>query len=159
MADSSLTTGRHSDIAVAAVVIVIAAAAFAATFTFDTVPEALMQGLGAEIFPRMVLAVIVALALVLAFQARTRAPEILETIPPMVYATGAAMLAFFAGVWLIGMLPSMFAFLVGLGHLWGERRWLPLVASAAGLCFSIWLIFVKLFGIALPHSILSERFF
>lgn len=159
MADSSPATGRHSDIVVAAVVIVIAAAAFAATFTFDTVPEALMQGLGAEIFPRMVLAVIVALALVLAFQARHRAPEILETIPPMVYTTAAAMLAFFAGVWLIGMLPSMFVFLIGLGRLWGERRWQPLVVSAASLCFSIWLIFVKLFGIALPHSILSERFF
>lgn len=159
MAPSSSAPRRHSDVAAAAVVIAIAAAAFAATFTFDTVPEALMQGLGAEIFPRLVLTVIIVLALTLAWQARHRAPEVLDTVPAMVYTTGAAMLAFFAGVWLIGMLPSMFVFLIGLGRMWGERRWRPLIVSALGLCFAIWLIFVKLFGIALPHSILSERIF
>jgi hypothetical protein len=149
---------RHSDVGVAAIVIAIAAVAFAYTFTFDKVPEALMQGLGAEIFPRLVLATIGILAVILAFQARNRTPEALETIHPMVYATTATMIAFFGGVWLIGMLPSMFIYLVGVGWLWGERRLVPLIASATGMCFFIWLVFIKLFGIVLPHSVLSEYF-
>jgi hypothetical protein len=153
------TAWRHSDVAVAAVVITIAAAALAMTFTFDKVPEALMQGLGAEIFPRLVLTIIGILAGILAFQARGRTPEPHEAIHPMVYATTATMVAFFVSVWLIGMLPSMFAFLVGVGWMWGERRLMLLIASAAVSCLFIWLVFVKLFGIALPHSILSERFF
>lgn len=153
------TAWRHSDVAVAAVVIAIAAGAFAFTFTFDTVPAALMQGLGAEIFPQLVLGTAAILAVILAFQARNRAPEALEPVHPMVYATTAAMIAFFGGVWLVGMLPSMFVFLIGVGWMWGERRLMPLVVSAVGLCFFIWVVFVKLFGIQLPHSILSERFF
>lgn len=156
---SSTILRRHSDVAVAGVVLALTAAAFAVTFTFEEVPAALMQGLGAEIFPRLVLATIGLLALVLAFQARHRQPEVLETIPPMVYATGAAMAAFFVGVWLIGMLASMFIFLVGVGRMWGERRWRPLLAISAIFCLFIWLVFVKLFGIALPRSLLSEHFF
>lgn len=156
---TSRTSWRHSDIGVAAVVIAIAAAAFAFTYTFDTVPAALMQGLGAEIFPRLVLIAVGILAVILAFQTRNKAPEDMEPIHPMVYATTASMIAFFGGVWLIGMLPSMFVFLVGVGWMWGERRVVPLVASAIGLCLSIWIVFVKLFGIQLPHSVLSERFF
>jgi hypothetical protein len=149
----------HADVTIAAIVLVSAAAVFAVTFTFDKVPEALMQGLGAEIFPRLVLGTIGILAVALALQARGRADEPRETVPPMVYATAAAMIAFFGGVWLIGMLPSMFVFLVGVGWMWGERRLVPLLASAAVLCFVIWLVFVRLFGIALPHSMLSERLF
>lgn len=153
------TAWRHHDVAVAAVVLAIAAAAFATTYTFEEVPAALMQGLGAEIFPRLVLAIIGILGIVMAFQARHRLPEALETIPPLVFTTAASMLVFFVGVWLIGMLPSMFVFLVGVGWMWGERRRPLLLAVSAILCVAIWLVFVKLFGIALPHSVLSERFF
>lgn len=150
---------RHSDVAAAAVVLALAAAAFAVTFTFEEVPAALMQGLGAEIFPRLVLLVIGLLALVLAYQARHRAPEASEPMPPMVYSTAAAMIAFFVGVWLVGMLASMFVFMVGVGRMWGEKRLVRLVMAAALLCLAIWLVFVKLFGVALPHSVLSERIF
>jgi hypothetical protein len=155
----SQASWRHSDVGSAAVALAIAAVAFAVTFTFDTVPAALMQGLGAEIFPRLVLATITVLAVILALQARNRAPERQEAIHPMVYATTAAMIAFFGGVWLIGMLPSMFVFLVGVGWMWGERRRALLIGAATGVCLFIWIVFVKLFGIALPHSIFSELLF
>lgn len=156
---TTVTRPRHTDVTIALVVIAIAAVTYAVTFTFDEVPEALMQGLGAAIFPRLVLATIALLALLLAFQARGQAAEIRETVPPMVYATVAAMAAFFVGVWLVGMLASMFLFMIGLGWMWDERRLVPLAASAAGLTLAIWLVFVRVFGIALPHSILSDRFF
>ncbi len=156
---SEVTHSRHIDVTIAAVVIAGAAVTYAITFTFDTVPEALMQGLGAAIFPRLVLITIGLLAVLLAIQARGRLAEPLETVPPMVHATAAAMGAFFVGVWLLGMLASMFLFMVGLGWMWGERRLVPLVASAAGLSLAIWLVFVRFLGVALPHSILSERLF
>ena len=153
---SSTAPRRHSDVAVAGAVLALTAAAFAVTFTFEEVPAALMQGLGADIFPRLVLATIAVLAVILAVQGRNRAPEFLDPVPPMVYATAAAMIGFLGAVWLIGMLPSMFIFLVGLGWMWGERRLIVIVASAAGLCLAIWIVFVRFFGIALPHSVLSD---
>ena len=77
----------------------------------------------------------------------------LERIPAMVYYTGAALLAFMALVPLAGMLPAMFAFLVGLGYLWGERRYWLLFLSAAVMTGAIWLVFVRGFGVQLPKGL------
>ncbi|HEU5176076.1 MAG TPA: hypothetical protein VFU24_01350, partial [Burkholderiales bacterium] len=50
----------------AAAVIAIAVALFAATFWFEKMPEGITRGFGAELFPRLVLGTIIALAVLLA---------------------------------------------------------------------------------------------
>ena len=72
-----------SNRAAAAAVIAIAAALFAATCGFEEMPEGITRGFGAELFPRMVLGTIIALALLLALTPASDAP--LPRIPPMMW--------------------------------------------------------------------------
>jgi len=139
--------------AAAAAVIAIAAALFAATFWFEQMPEGITRGFGAELFPRMVLGAIVALAMLLAIMPASNPP--LPRIPPMVWYSGASLLAFMALVPVAGMLPAMFVYLVGVGYLWGERRHWLLFLSAILLTAAIWAVFVKGFGIPLPKGLLD----
>jgi hypothetical protein len=137
----------------AAAVIAVAAALFAATFWFEQMPEGITRGFGAEAFPRLVLGSIVALAVLLALTSPGR--ETLPPIPAMVYYTGASLLAFMALVPLVGMLPAMFLFLLGLGYLWGERRHWLLLLNAALLTAAIWAVFVRGFGVQLPKGLFA----
>jgi putative tricarboxylic transport membrane protein len=141
-----------SNRAAATVVVAVAAALFAATFWFEKMPEGITRGFGAELFPRMVLGTIIALAVLLVLTPASTAP--LPRIPPMMWYSGAALLAFMALVPVIGMLPAMFVFLIALGVLWGERRRWVLLLSAILLIAAIWGVFVKGFGVQLPRGLL-----
>ena len=136
----------------AAAVIAIAAALFAATFWFEKMPEGITRGFGAELFPRLVLGTIIALAALLMLLPLSAAP--LPRIPPMVWYSGASLLAFMVLVPVIGMLPAMLVFLVAVGRMWGERRlWLLLLTSIL-LTAAIWGVFVRGFGVQLPKGLL-----
>jgi hypothetical protein len=142
-----------SNRAAAAAVIAIAAALFAATFWFEEMPEGITRGFGAELFPRMVLGTIIALALLLALTPASDAP--LPRIPPMMWYSAATLLAFMALVRVAGMLAAMFVLLIGLGYLWGERRHWLLVVSAVLLMAAVWGVFVKGFGVQLPKGLFA----
>ena len=144
-----MNTNRVAAAAVAA----IAVALFAATFWFEQMPEGITRGFGAEVFPRLVLGTILALAVALVFVPPVSGP--LPRIPPMVWYTAASLLAFMALVPVAGMLPAMFIFLVGVGYLWGERRRWLLILSAIFLTAAIWAVFVKGFGIQLPKGLFA----
>jgi hypothetical protein len=137
----------------AAAVVAVAAALFAATFWFEEMPEGITRGFGAELFPRMVLGTIIGLAILLALTPAADAP--LPRIPPMVWYSGASLLAFMALVPVAGMLPTMFVFLVALGILWSERRYPLLLITAALLTAAIWGVFVKGFGVQLPKGVFA----
>jgi putative tricarboxylic transport membrane protein len=137
----------------AAAVIAVAAVLFALTFGFEKLPAGLVGGFGAEAFPRLVLGTIMMLALLLALVPQSAEPQ--PPIPRMVYLSGAALFLFMALVPLVGMLPAMFLFLVGLGYLWGERRPWVLLACAIPLTAAIWAVFAKGFGIPLPQGLFS----
>lgn len=137
----------------AAAVIAIAVALFAATFWFEKMPEGITRGFGAELFPRLVLGTIIALAVLLMLLPLSTAP--LPRIPPMVWYSGAALVLFMALVPLIGMLPAMFVFLVAVGRMWGERRIGVLVLSSIFLTAAIWGVFVKSFGVQLPKGLFA----
>ncbi len=142
-----------SNRAAAAVVVAVAAALFAATFWFEEMPEGITRGFGAELFPRMVLGTIIALALLLALTPASDAP--LPRIPPMMWYSAASLLAFMALVRVAGMLPAMFVLLIGLGYLWGERRHWLLLVSAILLMAAVWGVFVKGFGVQLPKGLFA----
>ena len=137
----------------AAVVAAIAVALFAATYGFEQMPEGITRGFGAELFPRMVLGTIIALAILLALMPASSEP--LPRIPPMVWYSGASLLAFMVLVRVIGMLPAMFVFLTGMAYLWGERRHWRLLLSAVLLTAAIWGVFVKGFGVQLPKGLFA----
>lgn len=149
----------HADFIIALVILILCGIVFGLTLTFDTVPAALTQGMGPAAFPRLLLGVIVLLALVLAWLARGRTDEVREPIPPMVYLTAAAMVAFMGLLWLAGTIVAMGAAVIGMGALWGERRWPLLVVSGVGLALSIYFLFTKGFGIQLPSGLLGDWLF
>ena len=109
----------HTDVIVALAVLAFCAGVFALTFTFDTVPAALAVGMGPAAFPRLLLAVMALLALILAVTARGRAEEVREPVPPMVYWTAAAMIAFMGLLAIVGMVPAMIVAIVAMGAMWG----------------------------------------
>ena len=131
--------------------IAVAAALFALTFGFEKMPEGLSGGFGAEAFPRLVLGLIAALAVLLFATGATSAPQ--PPVPRMVYFTGASLLAFMALVPLAGMLPAMFLFQLGLAYLWGERRHLLVFCIAAATTALLWAVFVRGFRIQLPKGV------
>ncbi|HXF53315.1 MAG TPA: tripartite tricarboxylate transporter TctB family protein [Hyphomicrobiaceae bacterium] len=124
---------------------------FALTFTFEQMPEGLTQGLGAELFPRLVLGAILVLSILLAMSPEQDA-EPLPQVPPLVYASAASFAVFMALVWAIGMLAAMFAYLLGMGLLWGERRPVVLLASSGLVTLAVWAVFAHTFRIPLPHG-------
>jgi hypothetical protein len=149
----------HSDIPVAAIVGATAIAAFVLTYGFDSAPASLMHGLGADIFPRLVLVMIVIMAALLGLGAFGRSPTPGEPITPRFHTTLAASIAFVPIVALIGMIPAMVVYMIGVGRLWGERRLGALAANATGTGCAIWLLFVRGFNIPLPRGFLGEFFF
>jgi hypothetical protein len=152
----SAVRGRSMpDRAVALVVALVAVAAFAGTFGFDSVPEGLAQGLGAVEFPRLVCLVLLGLAVLLALGALPEAPP--APVPATGWASFALCAAFLPMLLVIGMLPAMLVFLIAMGWLWGERRRGLLLGSAVGLVAGIWIVFVRLFALTLPQGWIGDR--
>lgn len=155
----SMASGREGrgrpDRAVALAVLAFAAVTYAHTYWFDEVPAALMGGLGAELFPRLVLGVLAFLCVLLFFNIGSPPMQAPAPIPREAWITGAALCLFMAGVELVGMWPSCFAALVGIGRLWGERSLLKLGASAVILTGALYLVFGRLLTIAFPRSMLG----
>jgi Tripartite tricarboxylate transporter TctB family len=149
----------HSEFAITLGIVAICAVVYAITLTFPDLPPALSSGMGPAVFPQLLLGVMVALAVLLAFLARGKADEAREPIPAMVYWTALAMLAFMGVLWLVGMAAAMFLGFVGIGLLWGERRWPILVIAGLALSAIIYAVFVKGFAIPLPRGVVGDWLF
>lgn len=146
----------HTDVVIAGAIIGLCALVWAGTLTFEEVPAVLAQGMGPGVFPRLVLGVMSVLALWLAVSSRGRPDPEREPVHRMVYLTVVAGLVFMGVVQVFGIYGAIvFAFL-GIGRLWGERRWLLLAAVAAGLALATHLVFVTGFGIPLPRGVLGQ---
>jgi putative tricarboxylic transport membrane protein len=143
----------HTDVVIAGVILAACAVIWAITAGFEDVPAALLSGMGPAVFPRLVIGVIALLALWLAWSTRGRPDEVREPVHGLVYVTGAAVLAFMGVLKLFGMYAAIVFAVVGIGRLWGERRWWLLAAVAAGMIVAIHLTFAVAFGIPLPRGI------
>lgn len=146
----------RADRRVAGAVLAFCAVVYAYTYTFDEVPAALMSGLGAELFPRLVLGVLAVLAVLLAFNVGSPAMDEPAPVPRPVWAMAAALAGLLLLLGAIGMWPTCAVALVGLGLLWGERRWVWLALSAAIHIVVLYLLFVRLLGGSFPRGLLGE---
>ncbi|HVF62896.1 MAG TPA: tripartite tricarboxylate transporter TctB family protein [Casimicrobiaceae bacterium] len=140
----------------AAVALCACVAAFALTYRFATMPAAMVSGLGAEAFPRLVIGVIALLAVLAAFGIGNPPMAAPAPIPPMVGITAAVLLAFVGAVALIGMWPAAFLLLVGLGRLWGERKLWKLSLSAVALCAVLHVLFVRVLRGNFPDGLIAR---
>jgi putative tricarboxylic transport membrane protein len=149
----------HSDAAIAIGIVAFCVVIYTVTTTFPSVPTMLAMGMGPEVFPRLLLGLLVVLAGVLTLLSRGKTDTPREPIPAMVYWTALAMLAFMGILWLAGMAVAMVVGFVGMGALWGERRWPLLVGSGLILSAAIYFMFVRGFGVPLPRGVIGDWLF
>lgn len=146
----------HSDQWAALTLIAFAALIYGLTYQFDEVPAAIRQGMGPEVFPRLVAIVITMLSLWLMIAARGKVQVPLERIDPAVPWVMAGGVAFMGLVWLVGITVAMGIAIVALGVLWGERQWGAMLANAVLLPAIIWALFVKGLKVPLPVGKLGQ---
>lgn len=145
----------HSDYAIAALIVAFSGLVYGLTLGFDGVPASIAGGMAPETFPRLCAGVLAVLAAVLALGARDRPDPPREPVPAIVPWTALTMLAFMGAMALVGFVGAAILLVVGMGRLWGERRWWLLGLSAAGLALGIRAMFVNGFGIPLPGGLLA----
>src|SRR5688572_24357295 len=132
---------RRQDLVVAGVALAGCAVAFGLTYKFSaTTPAAIMSGMGAEFFPRLVIGVIVVLAICIALGIGTPESARPAPVPGIVWITMAILAGYVAVLELGGMWLTSFVFMVGLGRLWGIRSWPRLALTSAIMLAVIWFV-------------------
>jgi hypothetical protein len=114
------------------------------------------QGMGPAAVPRLILSVIILLTLWLAWTARGRSDQQRLPVPGVVYQTGIAVLVFMGVVKLFGIYAAILFAALGIGRLWGERRWWLMAVVGIGLAIATHLVFVIAFKMSLPQSIIGS---
>lgn len=148
---------RRTDVVVAAVALAACAAAFALTFHFTKGPAAAMlEGMGAEFFPRLVLGLVAVLALCILFGVGNPPMQAPAPVPGIVWVTVGVLAAYIAAVELLGMWIASFVLLVGLGRLWGQRSIARLSFAAAALLLVVWLVFVRALKGNFPEGLIAR---
>ena len=147
---------RRTDVVVAAVALSACALAYGLTYRFAVMPAAMVSGLGAEVFPRLVIGVIAFLAVLAAFGIGNPPMETPPRVPPMVWITATVLFAFVGAVALVGMWPAAIILVVALGRLWGERSLWKLAASALVLCAILYGLFVRVLGGNFPKGLIAQ---
>jgi putative tricarboxylic transport membrane protein len=149
-AGARLTSSLHMvDCVIAAVIIAGCAFLFWETTTFAEIPRGLAQNVPPALFPRLLLAVIAGMALLLPFEhIQKRAQDIdldatrRDRIRPITYLTALALIVVVVVVPWLGTLPAMILACAVLPVLWGERRWWLVAIFALALPVAVTLLFV-----------------
>ena len=157
-AGAPLRRGRpHSDVWVAAAILLLCAILFAITTTFDEIPATLAQGMQASAFPQLVIGVLVVLTVIMAWMSRSRPDPAREPVTGIFYRTIAFVLLFMAVLYVGGMMVATPFAIAGMGRLWGERRWWLLIVVGVCLAVFLRLLFINVFGVQLPNGYFVER--
>lgn len=128
---------HRTDLVLALTIVAFCLFLFYMTTTFDEVSDLFAQDIPPEFFPRLVLYFIVGLSLWLPFEhiSHKKRGENIDSerakkIRPMPYYTAALLVGIVVVMPWLGTLLSMVAACLLLPVLWGERRWLLIVAFA-----------------------------
>ena len=147
---------RRQDLVVAGVALAGCALAFGLTFRFSaTNAAAIMSGMGAEFFPRLVIAAIAILAVCIAVGFANPESATPPPVPGIVWITMGILAAYVALLQVGGMWLTSFVLMVGLGRLWGEKSWLKLALVSAIMLATIWFVFVKFLKGSFPAGMLA----
>ncbi|HSG64478.1 MAG TPA: tripartite tricarboxylate transporter TctB family protein [Gammaproteobacteria bacterium] len=147
---------RHQDSLIGVCLIAFCAFVFWLTTGFDEVPPMLSQNVPPTFFPRLVLAIIALLSVLLTLQGLKKDRDVNTMIEPAVYVTAAIIAA--TGVMLAyaGTFPTLFLVAIVLPIAWRERRWHLIGALAIGLPVAVYVIFTLALGVRFPSGRLFE---
>jgi putative tricarboxylic transport membrane protein len=137
------------DLAVTAVIVALCAFLFWDTTGFETVPASLAQNVQPTMFPRLLLAVIVLMALFLPFEHVQKKVHGIDLdsarsdwVRPITYVTGLVLLGVVIAIPWLGTFVAMVVACALLPVLWGERRWWLVAVYAIAFPVGITLVFV-----------------
>jgi len=148
---------RRQDLLVAALALGACAVALFLTFRFTTTtPAAMMQGMGAEFFPRLVIALMAVLAICIGLGIGNPPSEDPPRIPGIVYVTAGVLAAYVVAVELFGMWVASLALMIGLGRMWGEKRYARMALASAAMLLVIWFVFVKFLKSGFPAGLVER---
>jgi hypothetical protein len=150
-------TGRlPRDMAVGLALLAFCGLAFWISLSIEKAPAALAQNVQPATFPRMVLAVI-ALLTVLMMALGLRREEAARKAPkPVMLLTGALMFAFVLAFSALGPLAAMFGFFLIMPVAWGERPSLKLLIYALAVPLAVHLLFVVALDVYFPPGVIEN---
>ena len=155
-----------TDAVVAAIVLLICVLLYARTYWFDSVPDSLAQNVQPTTFPRLVLIVIAAIAVMLPFEYHRKLgrgidldEERSSRLPATVWITGGALILFVAALQVLGALPALLIITVALPLMWGERRWKILVPYIAIFPIGVLFLFSDILQVTFPRGITGGIFY
>lgn len=146
---------RGDDI-VGGAILFFCAAAYAITTTFEEVPVMLSQGIQPAVFPRLMIAVIAILSVLMIIQGRRKRDSVRKPVPLVAFGTAGLLGLFVAAIDWVGMMIAIFLFCLVLPALWGERRYLWIAVFAVLFPISIFVLFSKMLEVRFPLGILQS---
>lgn len=154
-----------TDLALCVVILAISGFLFWSTTTFERVPESLAQNVQPTMFPRLLIAVIVVMALFLPFEhLQKRKTDIdldgarQKPIKPIGYITALALIGIVLLTPRLGTVLSMIVACILLPLLWGERRVWILPVYAIALPLAVALLFEGVLEVSLEPGIVGHIF-
>jgi putative tricarboxylic transport membrane protein len=153
------------DLAVTAVIAALCAFLFWDTTTFEEVPRSLAQNVPPPLFPRLLLALIVAMALLLPFEHMQKRAQGIDLdqersdrLKPITLLTALALLGIVLVMPWLGTLPALVISCALLPVMWGERRWWLVAIYAIAFPLVITYVFVAGLGVNFIPGIVGHVF-
>lgn len=139
------------DLVPGSVILILCAVLFFVTTTFDSDPLGAAQGMPATHMPRLVLAVIAMLTLIMIAQGVRSGEKSAHENPPWRMWGTAGLLALTAISFpVIGVPVAFFAVCIALPLLWGAREVKIVIPFAIAVPVAIYVVFQVLLGLRLP---------
>jgi len=141
---------KHHDTITGLVLLGLCAIGYWLTTDFGEVPAMLSQNVPPTFFPRLVLAVVAVLSLVLVATGIGREPEPSAPLPVAFWTTVAIIASAAVLTGLLGTLLTLGIIAVALPVAWGERRYGHIGALAVCLPAAIYLVFTLGLDVRFP---------
>ena len=151
----------------AAILLFVAFFAYMST-TFEEVSALFDGGITPEYFPRLLLWIIAILAVLLPFEhawrvARTGGSGLEEdrkrSVKPIAFVTMAVALVIVGAAEWMGTYLTLIVICCTLPAIWGERRWIPMVAFGLGFPTAVMVLFTQVFKIYFQPGVLGLNFY
>lgn len=119
-------------------------------------PAALAQNVQPATFPRLILAIIAVLTVLMMALGFGQTEPVLRTPKLVVLMTGALMIAFVIAFGALGSLAAMIVFCLVMPIVWGEKLSPKLIAYALAFPLAVYLIFDVGLGVYFPPGVIEN---
>lgn len=144
------------DILAGVLILVLSAFLWWMTTTFDSDPLGLAQGMPATHMPRLILAIIAVLTVLMMVQSVLNGGDGIGAVPPWQVPATAGLLALAAFLFpQLGVPLVFFGVCVALPLMWGARNIGAILVFAVGVPIVIYVVFKLLLGLRLPMGLLG----